>query len=213
MSNDEPVDGDCNYHPTQDGGYCAQTAGMGTDHLGEGHCKYHGGAAPGGAREGSGAPDDNTNAVTHGAYADHNRFYQKVLDDSLRDLVDDIFDDYLSDYEDRHGEPPLGHEMELFRISVAHVKDVVLDNWAETRPDDLDSGHPLVDKETQIKTTQDGRALKQQRYRESVVLAAQGKLSRDRRQWLKDLGLLEDPDSQQAQAMGTLVTALTGGDD
>lgn len=38
--------------------------------------------------------------------------------------------------------------------------------------------------------------------------AAQKQLSTDRRQWLKELGLLEDPDSQQAQATQTLAQVI-----
>lgn len=52
-------------------GYCRSTPGRGTDHTGEGRCKHHGGAGgSGGAREGAGAPEGNTNAATHGAYAE-----------------------------------------------------------------------------------------------------------------------------------------------
>jgi len=184
-------------------GYCKSTPGRGTDHVGEGRCKHHGGnAGSGGSREGSGAPKDNTNAVTHGAYADENTFYQDVLDDSLRDLVDEIFEDYTERYQDRHGEePPVGLEMELFRLSVSHVKDVVLDRWATEKPDSLKSGNPLVDRETERDFNPEDGSVVVESYKESVVLTAQKRLSSDRRQWLKDLGLLDDPETQKADAM------------
>ncbi|NUC71696.1 hypothetical protein HTZ84_05130 [Haloterrigena sp. SYSU A558-1] len=205
MSNEEPVEGKCNYHPTQDGGYCGQKAGMGTDHLGEGYCKYHGGCSTGGAREGAGAPKGNTNATTHGAYADCNSFYQNELSEELRQLADDIFADYLEKYRSLHGEPPLGHETELFRLSVTHVKDIVLDNWSTDRPAALESGNPMVDRETRTKTEKDKFneivTFEEHHYKESVVLAAQKKLSTDRRQWLKDLDLLHDADQKTADAL------------
>lgn len=197
----EPSDEDCRGRRSKDGvfkGYCRATPGRGTDHVGEGRCKHHGGkGGSGGPREGSGGKPGNTNAVTHGAYAQCNPFYTDVLDEPLRQLVDDIFEDYLEEYRSLHGEPILGHETELFRLSVTHVKDISLDTWATERPHSLESGHPMVDRETRY--TQGGREY--HKYKESVVLAAQQKLSRDRRQWLKDLGLLKDAESDAAEAL------------
>lgn len=184
---------------------CGHPAGWGTDNE-SGPCKFHGGAGgSGGAREGSGAPERNTNAVRHGAYADHNHFYQDILDEPLRELVDVIHGDYLDDYTEQHGSPPLGIEMELFRIAITHVKDIVLDNWGQDRPESLESGNALVDQETHY--SESGR--KYHRYKESVVLTAQKRLASDRRQWLKDLGLLEDPDSQKAEAAEGIISILS----
>jgi hypothetical protein len=196
-------------------GYCRAWPGKGTEHVGEGRCDRHGGSSDG-APEGNdnaegndgGAPEDNTNAVSHGAYADHNSYYQNVLDDAMREFVDDVFADYVSKYREQHGDPALGIESELFRIAVTHAKDIGLDRWADEKPEGLESGHPLVDEETEIVPIGDGATETQRRYRESVVLAAQKKLSNDRRMWLKDLGLLEDPDSQQANSQGEIADAL-----
>lgn len=207
MSNPEPVDGNCNYHPTQDGGYCAQTAGMGTDHLGEGHCKYHGGCAPGGARDGAGAPDGNTNSVTHGLYAEKNKFYQNVMDDDLRSLCDDIFEGYVEEYASRHGDPHTGHKSRLFGISVNHIKMIYSDNWMFDRPDELDSGNPMVDKETIYKTTADGDVVRQDNYKSSIVARTQQHLRKEDRAWLRDYGLLDDPESQKADAQSDLADA------
>jgi len=165
-----------------------------------GKCRFHGGADGSGAPKGNdnaegndgGAPEDNTNAVTHGAYADHNSYYQNVLDDAMREFVDGVFEDYINEYRDLHGEPALGIKAELFRISVTHAKDIGLDRWANEKPEGLESGHPLVDEETEIVPIGDGATETQRSYRESVVLAAQKRLSTDRRQWLKDLDLLSD---------------------
>jgi len=130
----------------------------------------------------------------------------------MRGFVDDVFEDYLERYRELHGDPPLGIESELFRISVTHAKDIGLDRWADEKPEELDSGHPLVDKETRKKSINhsDGssRVIDEHRYRESVVTKAQKRLSTDRRQWLKDLGLLEDPESQTADAIGDLASII-----
>jgi hypothetical protein len=185
---------------------CGLGAGWGTEND-SGPCKFHGGAG-GDIGDPGGAPEDNTNAVTHGAYADHNSYYQDILDDAMRAFVDDVFADYLERYRELHGDPPLGIEAELFRVSVTHAKDIGLDRWADEKPDGLESGHPLVDEETEIVPVGDGVTETQRRYRESVVLAAQKKLSNDRRMWLKDLGLLEDPDSQLADSQEDVADAL-----
>jgi len=197
-------------------GYCGAWPGKGTDHVGEGRCSKHGGAggAPEGndnaeGNDGGSAPEDNANAVTHGAYADCNSYYQNVLTDELREFVDDVFADYLERYRELHGDPPLGIESELFRVSVTHAKDIGLDRWADEKPVGLESGHPLVDEETNIVPIGDGQTETQRQYKESVVLAAQKRLSTDRRQWLKDLGLLEDPQSQTANAVEGIISVLS----
>jgi hypothetical protein len=189
-----------------EGDPCGRDAGWGSPNE-SGACKFHGGLG-GDVGDSGGAPDENTNAVTHGAYADANSYYQDVLTDDLREFVDDVFADYMEEYRERHGEPALGIESELFRVAVTHAKDIGLDRWADEKPEGLDSGHPLVDEETEIVPIGEGQTETQRRYRESVVLAAQKKLSNDRRMWLKDLGLLEDPGSQEAQAKEDVAEAL-----
>lgn len=170
-----------------------------------GKCHSHGGSTPTKDENPDvGAPEGNSRAVSHGAYAEHNKFYQEVLDDGLRGVADDIFAGYVEDYRERHGDPPMGHEAELFRIAVSHVKDVNLENWAEERPDELDSGNALVDREVHYSDEGD----QYYRYKESVVQKAQKRLSTDRRQWLKDFGLLsESPDAKAAEALGGLKEA------
>lgn len=180
---------------------CGLDAGWGTSND-SGPCKFHGGRG-GDVGDSGGAPQKNTNAVTHGAYADCNNYYQNILDERMQQFVDVVFSDYLDEYRELHGDPPLGIETELFRISVTHAKDIGLDRWADEKPEELDSGHPLVDMETSQKEV-GGRVIEERRYRESVVQAAQGKLSRDRRQWLRELGLLNDPESQKATALSDL---------
>ena len=205
-------DGDCNGKRTKGRGgesvfvgYCGQPEGWGCGpDITEGRCKHHGGLNSG--ENGQGGTEDNTNAVTHGAFADHNSYYQNVIDDAMRAFVDDVFEDYLEQYRELHGDPPLGIESELFRISVTHAKDIGLDRWADDKPEELESGHPLVDKETRHKSVGD-EIVEERKYRESVVAQAQKKLSTDRRQWLKDLGLLEDPESQKADALSGMKDA------
>jgi hypothetical protein len=191
----------------RDGDPCGRAAGWGRD-ADSGKCRIHAGTSPDGSSHagndfakgnaGGSPPEGNTNSVSHGLYAQTNHFYTDVIGEDIRALVDDIFTDYLEEYRERHGDPTTGTEAELFRIAVSFGKHVYADNWAETRPDSLESGHAMVDRET--KTTEDGDTY--YKYKETVVAAGQARLSRDRRSWLKDLGLMgESPDAKQANAL------------
>lgn len=61
-------------------GYCKNPAGKGTDHLGEGRCKFHGGCS-------TGAPDHNQHGATTGLSADPHH-YSQSLPDEEREFVD-----------------------------------------------------------------------------------------------------------------------------
>lgn len=58
------TDNECGWTADGKNDPCGLPAGWGTDHVGEGYCRKHGGTSTGGERDGSGAPEDNTNAVT-----------------------------------------------------------------------------------------------------------------------------------------------------
>lgn len=68
---------------------CELPAGWGTDHAGEGACKYHGGAS-------DGPPEGNTNAQDHGAFKKH---FRSDLTDAERAAIDDLVE-HLTDIED-----------------------------------------------------------------------------------------------------------------
>jgi len=61
----EPDD-ECNARKTDGSGYCGQTAGWGTDHVGHGRCKYHGGDSPNGDKS---VINDLEDAAEHAAVA------------------------------------------------------------------------------------------------------------------------------------------------
>lgn len=205
-------DEDCNARRDDDDrflGYCNRTAGWGTDGD-SGRCRTHG--QNGGAPEGNdnaednaggsapenndnaegndgGAPEGNRNASTHDLYTDHNKFYQEVLDDGLRALCDNIYDGYLEKFRELNGAPVAGEKARLSQIAINQVKIIHGDNWAVDRPDDLDSGNPLIDRETRVKTTEHERH-EEHRYRAATVIKAQQHLRKEDRKWLKEMGLL-----------------------
>jgi len=178
-------------------GTCGLPAGWGTD-FDSGKCRHCRGTSPdGSSHEGNdnaegndgGAPEDNTNAVTHALYVEHNRFYQQVIGDGLRELCDDIFEGYVKKYREVNGEPVAGEKARLSEVAVNQIKIIHSDNWAVDKPDDLESGNAFVDKETRIKTTEHD-AREEHRYTESVVVKTQQRLRKEDRKWLKDMGLL-----------------------
>lgn len=58
-------------------GYCRNPAGKGTDHFGEGRCKFHGGAS-------TGAPKGNQNPLKHALNADEQHYYRNLGPDGKR---------------------------------------------------------------------------------------------------------------------------------
>jgi len=63
---------------------CSKPAGMGTDHLGDGPCRYHGGLTPRGAKH---------HAFKHGRYSKHWATVGEKLEKAIQDLASDP--DYL----------------------------------------------------------------------------------------------------------------------
>lgn len=161
-----------------------------------GKCNIHGGADGSGAPEGNdnaeggGAPAGNRNASTHDLYTASNTFYQEVATDTLRQLCDNIYYSYVADYREIHGaEPSDRTEARLTQISINQIKILHGDNWSTGRPDSLDTGNALVDRETRIKTTEH-ESREEHRYSETAVAKAQRHLRKEDRKWLKDMGLL-----------------------
>ena len=87
---------------TRDGDECQLKAGWGTDHLGKGRCKLHGGAS-------SGAGEGNQNARKHGAY-------EQVIQDQLDDEELEIYDKVDSD-------KGLDKELKILRYKLIRLLD------------------------------------------------------------------------------------------
>ena len=88
-TNDHPPkdpDEYCNARKTDGSGYCQQPAGMGTDHLGYGRCKFHGGDSPSGDKA---VLDELEDAATDAATALRLRLKQ-AREKAEADEFDDI---------------------------------------------------------------------------------------------------------------------------
>lgn len=191
---------------------CGLAAGWGTPND-SGRCKRCLGTSPDGSshegndnavgNEGGAAPEENTNAVTHGAYADQSNLYSEVFDDAERELADAIFADYRDRYERLHGELPEGHRLRLFKIAVNAVTELRVENWVTEKPTELDSGTTWIDRETEQKFVEGVGPVTEKKYRKSPALAAKKTLSSENRMWLKDLDLL-GPDEISVDVSGTV---------
>lgn len=195
---DKPTCGDYGGH-RKDGEPCTYVAGWGTE-FEDGKCKKHRGTSPDGKSH-----ENNDHAVTHGLYAEENNFYTKVMTEEQQTLCDQIFQDYCTQFRERNGEPHTGEQSRLFEIAVNHIKIIYSDNWAMNKPGELRSGNPMVDKGQRYNS----EGVPYEEYKETVVLKGQQKLRNSDRQWLKDYGLLNDPDSAQANATRSLADVLS----
>ena len=193
---------------------CRLAEGWGYPNATSGLCDHHGerGGQEGNSNaEGNDGGDaDGTESVTHGVYADVNKLYSKVFDDSMVAVVDAMAADLYERYEDLHGEPGTLHKSRMFEIAMNVAKGIYADNWAEDKPDELKTTSPLVDKETEPVPVGNGETITQVSYSESVPTNTQQKLRREDRQWLKSYGLLEaDPENKQAESLSTLAEVLS----
>lgn len=177
----------------RDGEPCGLPAGWGTDHQGEGRCKHHGGATTGG-----GAPEGNQNATTHGLHATP-EYLAEHLDGHHEEQLVATFEALCTRYERHHGhEPDFAAKKRLRRVGVEIVKEDLADEWLAEAADE--SGHLLMEQ----RETDDGRVY----HVPNSIIEPLTALKRETRLTLKDMGLLGDPASKQAEATRTLAEVL-----
>lgn len=162
-----------------------------------GKCYNHGGADGSGAPEGNTNAEDNTNAVKHALFAERDRFYRAVMDNLDRRVCDDIYQEYVEQFRAKNGNPTTGDLDVMWQIAVEHIHISYADNWLSDRPGDLKSGNPVVDKETRYNP----EGVQYERYKEAVTVETKLKLRKEHRAWLKDNNMLNDPESQKADAL------------
>lgn len=195
-------------------GYCNRTSGWGTDQD-YGRCRTHGqnGGAPedndnATGNDGGAAPEGNANAASHELYSQSNTYYQR-RDAAAQALIDAIYEDYQERFVSRHGEPTTGDDAMLFKVAISIHKLLKADEWETTRPDTLDSGHPLVDRSE--KRTAQGDSYYE--YKRTAVLQAEKQLEGFIRRWLKDNDLLAPEDDGadiEVELTGAMWEDLTG---
>lgn len=177
----------------RDGERCGHPAGWGTDND-SGPCKHHGGCGGG-----DGPPEGNQNARTHGLNSTPEYLAEHLTESREDDLIATL-EGLCARYERFHGyEPDHAAKKRLRRISIAIIKQDLADEWLAQEADA--SGHLLMEQ----RETEDGETYEVP----NAVLEPMTALKRETRLSLKDMGLLQDPDTKQAEAIDGLGEGAT----
>jgi hypothetical protein len=166
---------------------CGHPAGWGTDDD-TGPCKFHGGAA--GA--GRGAPDGNGNAEKHGLKSDRENWFDRHRD-SAGELVRALVASYVAD-------APFGWES---TAKVDQLCEVAIDQAR------LRHANEYLDEfltEQVVGVTEQGREITE--LEENPAHMPRDRIKRTNAKILKDLGIMDDPDSAQASATETLAEVI-----
>lgn len=186
MPSDEPCDDRCGAK-CRNGGYCTQYPVTGSE-----RCRMHGGTVG----EDHGAPEDNQNAQTHALFSERDGYYQDLEDDEQQWVFD-----FTNDLLDRHRringrEPDMFDKEALKNIAIDFHRVATANDWFRKNGlvnVDYEDTPQVAKKTTKVNVW----AKEIRQYNESVY----------RR--MKKHGLLEDPDSQKADAMEGIISILS----
>lgn len=171
----------------QEKGYCANKAGFRTDHLGEGRCYLHGGLS---------TSEGNNYAEKHGLYADRQNYYEN-RDAHEQAWIDSIVESVLDD-------APFGPEA---KYKLEMVRNVAIDMHKMKDANDYIDEKGVVDRDKTVGYTDDGKPIKMDE--ENVLNIAYDRLDRATTRKLEKLGVLDDPESQKAEAQKNLANELS----
>ena len=173
----------------QDVAYCANKAGFRTDHVGDGRCYLHGGGS-------KTANKGNNYAETHGLYADRQNYYSNRSTEEqqwIDGVVESLLDDAPFDADNM--------------AKLQMVRNIAIDMHKQQRANDYIDEVGVVNKDKTTGYTEDGRPIKEDV--ENVLNVAYDRLNRTQTRQMKELGLLDDPDSQQAEANQNIANELS----
>lgn len=189
MGSEKKIDGRCNAK-SRDGGYCEKYPAKEDGEVINGRCYIHGGHPD------SGSSKDNARAMKHGIYTDRSKYYREIDYDEQAWI--DAMVDGLTEKGD-FSEDDLA-EVEMLRQTVIDMHKIRNTNayiqengLAQTKIIDTDEqGNPI---EAEV---------------ENILNLPTDRLQRSITKRLKELGLLNDPDSQNANATKSLAEVLSG---
>lgn len=173
----------------QDVAYCANKAGFRTDHVGDGRCYLHGGCA-------STANKGNTHNEKHGLYTNRQTYYENTSTEEQQ-WIDAVVDSLLDDA------PFSADNMAKLQM----VRNIAIDMHKQRRANQYIDEVGVVNKDKTVGYTDDGRPIKEDQ--ENVLNVAYDRLNRTQTRQMKELGLLEDPDTQQAEADANIAQELS----
>lgn len=204
MPNLEKEDGKCNARvknhpddwPTDDDGepkqgYCANKAGFRTDHVGEGRCYLHGGSSK--------TPNmGNTNGETHGLYTNRQSYYENRSAEE-QNWIDAVVESLLDDMPGGDTDPSFA--------KLQMVRNIAIDMHKEQRANDYIDEVGVVHRDKTVGYTDDGRPIKEDQ--ENPLNIAYDRLSRNITRNMEKLGILDDPESQKAEAQENIANELS----
>lgn len=173
----------------QDVGYCANWSGFRTDHFGDGRCYLHGGKA----RD---ANEGNNYAEKHGLYADRQNYYQNRSTEEQQ-WIDAVIESLL---DDAPFEPDNFAKMQMLR-------NIAIDMHKMQDANTFIDQAGLVQENQTVGYSPDGRPIKEDK--ENPVNITYDRLNRTMTRQLKELGILDDPDSQKAEAEQNIANELS----
>jgi hypothetical protein len=173
----------------QDEGFCANKAGFRTDHVGEGRCYLHGGGS-------KSANKGNNHRETHGLYSKRQNYYnnrsseeQAWIDAVIESMLDDA--SFSAD--------------NMAKLQM--VRNIAIDMHKQERANDYIDEVGVVHKDKTVGYSDGGRPIKEDQ--ENPLNIAYDRLTRTMTRQMKELGLLNDPDSQQADAQKNIANELS----
>lgn len=178
---------------------CGRASGWGTPND-SGRCRACLGTAPDGGTENHGAPENNANAVKHNQSADKSKLWER-MGDSRKELWSAIRQAQIDRHKERHGQEPNAEDIDAYedRAWSAVLKKYARDYMAECMEK---TGNPLMERVTK---TVDGEKVTYERPNQLLNEITDNR--REDRLAAKDRGMLNDPETQKAEAVGD-ATAL-----
>jgi len=161
-------------------------------------CHHHKGLQSGQAGEG------NQRATTHGLYAVPEYLKDHFSDEQETRYIA-YFEALCTRYERIHmREPDEFAKDRLSRVAIECVKERIADEWLAEQG--ADTGNLLIE-ETIIGQDEEDRPISVEQ--SNGILRELTALKRETRLTLKDMGLLQDPDSKKAEATESLAAVLS----
>lgn len=200
-------DGD---EPNLFAGYCNNRAGKGTDHVGEGRCDRHGGAAPTkdenpNVGKGAAGPG-NIRGMKHGLHANRTRFYDR-LDDERQLMIDEFESAMIERYIDNNGrKPDKADVQDLFEIAVGYVLRDYAREWLSDQMDETDN--PMLE---HVKYEKDGK--KQEFDKPNAILESIEDVRREDRMQRREKNLENSPEKQGANALMSITSMMQENED
>lgn len=173
-------------------GYCNNRAGFKTDHVGAGRCKYHGGAA--------GAPKNNVNAAKHNLYTQRSSYYEN-LSGKEQAWVNELVRSMLNDA------PFTADNFQKFQM----LREIAIDMHKKRQANDYTAEEGLI-QENIVRDDEgdplmrDGELVTEDE--ENPINVSYDRLDRTMTRKMKELGLLDDPESQKAESGQSIAEQL-----